>query len=542
MFQTQLVERLRELRLVRALVPQRPRYRYDRAFAPYVMPETISLREDDFPDLRWFGLMLRSQARAAAGSMAIRARQRAPAWLGVRDRLEAVSDAVFAHAPGRIPSGGDAEFAYLRFAGNNPFAVRRARRMDEIPERLRLSDPMMERLLGPGTTLSGRLQRGTLFLATYESLRPGAGALQEGRFVAPVKVLFCEAPEMAASFPVVPLAIECSSGGGAPAVCTPLDGERWIAARKIASAADINESELCVHLARAHYMTVPFAMALRAVFPKHHKLYQFLLPHLRFNMFVDRMAWVQGLRESSGVLVSSLAGTPEWCQSVARSVHQTHSFRQQHFERDLIARGVDEHPVEYPYRDDGRLLWSAIKELVDAFVRQTWPDDGAILEDEALQRFMAELSHPEGGNIKELIEGPRLETREELVEILTQVLFVAGPLHALAHYASAAQLQHVNDNPSWLTANPLAGGKPAEPGEVGALAQYHRVVSTNCRYDQFGDFSRYPLGAREDCREMISRFQERLQSIEEIITERNAHRPAPFIHFLPSRISNGITV
>ena len=41
---------------------------------------------------------------------------------------------------------------------------------------------------------------------------------------------------------------------------------------------------------------------------------------------------------------------------------------------------------------------------------------------------------------------------------------------------------------------------------------------------------------------LVAAFQAELRSIERTIEERNARRFLPFVHFLPSRIPNGITV
>lgn len=523
------------------------RYAYDRSFAPYVVPGAISLAHDDLPDARWFGLMLQSQARALVGATAIRARHRVPSWLvpdRVRRGLSRIADAVVPDAPGRVASAGDSELAWLRFAGTNPFQIRRARRLEDVSRKLRLSDAIVAELLGPGATLTERIARGDVFTVAYDELAVGApDELQAGKWVAPVGALFCHAPGVEAPFPVVPLAIDCAPGrAGSDTVVTPLAGERWSRAKAALGVADVNASELCVHLARAHFMTVPFAIALRRTVPSGHPLRRFLLPHLRFNLFVDRMAWQQGVRGSDGVLVKSLAGSASWSQRVAKSVHAGLSFRDQHFERDLEARGLADHPVEYPYRDDGRLLWGAIRRFAGAWVDATWARDEELGADEVLAAFIAELRDPAGGNVRGLLAGDRLESRDELAEILAQVIFVAGPLHALAHYGSAAQLQHVEDNPSWLVASPLASDAAVRPRELAALAQWRRVVSTNCQYDRLGDFSRHALGRDARSAPFVAAFRDDLASIERTIEERNRRRPGAFIHFLPSRISNGITV
>lgn len=538
---------------------------YDRSFAPYVMPKGLPREAATMPDARWFAKMALGQARSAVGNGMVRLKAALPDVLHegpVGRGIDNVRERLVPAALGRLPTTGDAEFAYQRFAGMNPLVISRVRELGEIPQALQLCDELWGQVMGGGNTftmrvnrpptggaasreLNQRILRGDVFIARYDALRVASESdLQPGKFIAPATALFCYAPEMDTPFPVVPLAIECAVGRpeGERAVFTPISEQRWRSAKQLVGVADINLSELCLHLARAHYMTVPFAIALQRKLPPSHPLHIFMLPHLRFNLFVDRMAWVQGVKHDGGILVRSLGGRARWSQDVARTVYYNHSFREQHFERDLIARGLSDHAVDYPYRDDGRLLWKAIRRFVEGYVRQAYPDNRSVAEDSALQAFVADVTHPEGGNVRGLLAGERLDTQEELTEILTQIIFVAGPLHSLAHYGSAAQLQDVHENPSFLTGNPLSAIGDTAPGPVKAMHQYTRVVSTNCKHDTFGDFSRHALGRDPRAQALITAFQRELEEIEGTIRARNVQRLAPFIHFLPSRVSNGITV
>lgn len=533
---------------------------YDRSFAPYVIPAGSPVGREARPDARWARVMALGQARGLVTELLVRLRARlpfdAPALDGLHARLVPA-------AGGHVPVAGDAELAWHRFAGTNPLLVRRVRDLSEVPATLRLHDGLFEKIMGGGSAFTQRMNRpssspgscralarrvadGDVFIVRHDVLRVRAERdLQPGKFVAPTISLFCHAPEMDSPFPVVPLAIECPVGraDGETSVFTPMSEQRWRAAKQLVGVADIHVAELWLHLARAHFMTVPFAIALHRRLPTSHALFAFLSPHLRFNLFVDRMAWTQGVSETSGVLIRSLAGSAEWSREVARTLYYEASFREQHFERDLAARGLDSHPVEYPYRDDGRLLWAAIERFVASYVDLAYPEESDLAADADVHAFLGEVADPQGGNVRGLFaEGRRVASKDELTQILTQVIFVAGPLHALAHYSSAAQLQYVDESPSWLTGNPLSMSEDTSPGPVVAMHQLTRVIGTNCRHDSLGDFSQHALGRREDCRAVVAAFQSDLASVERAIEARNARRFLPFLHFLPSRIPNGITV
>ncbi len=521
---------------------------YSRVFAPYIVPQGGPLDGVLVPEPRWAALMAMGQLRATVGAGALTVEQhtRGVGWLqGLHQVATRLRAALAPDAVGQIPTEGDAEFAYARLAGTNPLQIRRVRSIGRLPASLRLDDNTLERLTTTRRSLAERAADGDLLLLEYPELAvPDAAALQSGRFVAPVSALFCRAPELDSPFPLAPLAIACPADGfaGEPRTVTPLDGPAWQAAKRMVAVADINTAELVLHLARAHHMITPFAVALRRCLDRQHTLYRFLYPHLRFNLFVDRMAWQAGVRKDSGVLVGSLAGTSAWSQQVAKSLYHNQSFREQQFERDLQARDVADLPIEYPYRDDGRLLVGALERFCRGLVARAYPSDAEVRADAALQRFVADVAAPEGGNVRGLLAGERLETLEELVDLLSQILFVAGPLHALAHYSSAAQLQDAHANPSWLNTNPLQAPERSHPGILGAMAQYRRVISTNVRYGTLGDFADVPFGQDPQWQPLIGELQRELVEIESEIQRRNQQRLAPFVHFLPSRIPNGITV
>ncbi len=527
------------------------KYEYDRAFAPFVFSDGLPMERDALPDARWIRKVVTSQLRGAIATGYSQLRSRLPE--GVRHgppgrALNAVFRRVVPELPGRLPTTGDAEFAYRRFAGINPVTVRRARGMDDVPPRLRLADADFAALVGRGETLAGRLARGDILVQTYDELRGMKPSdLQPGRFVAQGSALFCYAPELDAPFEVVPLAIECPVGraDGVTGVFTPRDGARWDAAKRLIDVADVHVAELCVHLARGHSMLAPFAIAMRRRLSKAHPLREFLLAHLRFNVFVDLFAWRQGVKETDGVLISTLAGRAEWSHAVAKTHHVGRAFRDLAFEADLRARGLDDHPVDYPYRDDGRLLYAAIGEWVRRWTGWAYPSDEAVRADAELRAFVADAESPEGGNLPGILEGDEVGSRDELAALLTELLFWAGPFHCMAHCSIAAHLQAVAENPAFLATNPVAarGGDAREAtGPAREKGQFGRVYSTFARYDRLGDYGRFPLGRRPELQSALADYRRALDAVEAAIAARNATRFAPFIHLEPSRLTNGVTI
>ena len=101
---------------------------YDLSFAPYVLPNGMPLTRNALPDARWAALMMRCQLQgaAAAGYGSVRRRLPVSVRTGRAGRkLESLFRRLVPEAPGRLPTSGDAEFAYQRFAGINPLTIRR---------------------------------------------------------------------------------------------------------------------------------------------------------------------------------------------------------------------------------------------------------------------------------------------------------------------------------------------------------------------------------------------------------------------------------
>ena len=379
--------------------------------------------------------------------------------------------------------------------------------MDDIPRQLQLDDVRLRQLAGSGPGLADRIARGDVFLQSYDFLQVhGSTELQQDKFVAPATVLFCYAPDLSSPFAVAPLAILCASaaGDGEQVVLTPLDEDRWNAAKKLVDVADVHDAELRLHLARTHSMMVPFAMAMHRQLPKNHVVRELLLPHLRFMLFIEFMGWREGVKETSGVLIRSLGGRAEWSHRVTRSVHHDYTFRELGFESDLAARGMDSHAVDYPYRDDGRLLFQAIHRFVTRYIHHCYTSDDAVVADAQLQAFVTDAAAPDGGNVRGLLQGDKLTTRSELIDILSELIFMNGPLHSLCQYSLAAHLQYADVNPAFLRTHPLGpkvstganGTGDAAPTRAQTRDQVVLVHRTNIRYDTLGDYREFALGKR----------------------------------------------
>ncbi|WP_338267911.1 lipoxygenase family protein [Corallococcus caeni] len=91
------------------------------------------------------------------------------------------------------------------------------------------------------------------------------------------------------------------------------------------------------------------------------------------------------IQSSRAVTVASLLDDPDY------------DFTQGMLPRALEQRGVMDPDLDYPYREDARLVWGAIEQWVRAYVGVHDPDNAAVAGDAALQAWAAELVAQDGG-------------------------------------------------------------------------------------------------------------------------------------------------
>lgn len=115
---------------------------------------------------------------------------------------------------------------------------------------------------------------------------------------------------------------------------------------------------------------------------------------------------------------------------------------------------------DYPFANDGLLLWSAIREWIQEYILQYYPNSEAIKYDTELQAWWTEIrtkGHPDKK------EGwPSLENPSDLVEILNIIIWVASCHHAAVNFGQYAYGGYFPNRPSIARDN-----MPTEDGKLG---------------------------------------------------------------------------
>jgi arachidonate 15-lipoxygenase len=149
-----------------------------------------------------------------------------------------------------------------------------------------------------------------------------------------------------------------------------------------------------------------------------------------------------------------------------------------------------------------------------------------------------------------------LNTREQLVEVVAQMIYTAGPLHASVNYG---QYPFAGFAPSVAAAiykaaptgddDPIAGETEClqwfPPLDIALYTVSFVYLLSSIQFDALGHYAsnpQYPHFAHRPAQQALDAFQAALAQAEATIRKRNLERPIPYLFQLPSRVPNSISI
>ena len=159
------------------------------------------------------------------------------------------------------------------------------------------------------------------------------------------------------------------------------------------------------------------------------------------------------------------------------------------------------------------------------------------------------MASPDGGAIRDFGPSPGvIVDRNDLAEILTMVIWTAGPQHAAVNFT---QLEHL----SYLPANPLAGFTDEPRGHDHTLQDWLAnlppldvAVQQLCLFNFLGTVRSTTLGDYEDdfkntpVADGLHGFRLDLSAAEDEIALRNRRRHQTYEYLRPSLIPNSTNI
>lgn len=452
----------------------------------------------------------------------------------------------------------DEVFAYMQVAGPNPLMIEQVGDGDPFVARLtqELPEGGYAKIIGTSDSLAAAVQEGRLYKADYsllEGMKNGTFPDQQKYTYAPLG-LFAVPPQGCSLRNLLPVAIQCQPGADCTGpVFTPLKRESWMVAKTIFQMADVNYHELVSHLGRTHLVIEPFVLATKRILPRTHGLRVLLAPHFEGTVLINYGSHTNLIAKEGGV-DKLLASTIENDGTITVKGAQSHlqNFNEVSFPKLLASRGVTNSAQlpEYPYRDDGFLIWNALHEWVSDYLRLCYTSDAQIVADADLQNWAKELVSHSGGRLENFGEDSSgaIKTLDYLIDTVCSVIFIASAQHAAVNFPQ-------NELMSYAPAFPLAVYSPAPTNPDESMDWMEWLPSLekagdqiklcyllgSVHYTQLGGYSKKQF-TDSKVNAALGKFQNRLKDIEKEITKKNSSRVMPYKFLLPSQIPQSINI
>ena len=505
------------------------------------------------------------QARLGIAKLEQKAKAKAVSVLTVLRRFDKQDDY---HALYRLLGGDaenvgqwrlDAEFGRMRLDGVNPMAIQRL--LDRAPTEL--WEAARRVLSVAGRSIDALFGEKKLYFVEYSDLwhasvqdevrkaKPRKG--RPVRLAAPTCLFWEHGGQL------LPLAIQLKPAGVEEPnpVVTPLHKPAdWQMARAHVAAADAHVHEGYYHLLETHLVNEAVALCMYRQLHPDHPVRQLLTPHYQGTMAINDTARHNLLMvDPPGPIQKAMAAGVTGTLNAARLRYRRWSFTERALDRDLEARGVGDLP-NYHYRDDARAIHAALTRFVRAFLGLWYRDGGDVTGDYELAQFLGEVASPVGGDVPGF--PAKVRTPEELFDLVTHLIFRAGPQHAAVNNGQFDTYGEAANGPGRLHGelpDEIHEGQAhyreadfwkALPTREAAVAQMCMVwvlsLPTQSSILHTGQFPDFDPALSFQAVEAIAALRRRLQAISYQIQERNSGLTVPYRYLDPQNVSRSTDV
>ncbi|VVB00854.1 unnamed protein product [Arabis nemorensis] len=219
----------------------------------------------------------------------------------------------------------------------------------------------------------------------------------------------------------------------------------WNLAKAHVVSHDAGYHQLISHWLRTHCCMEPYIIAANRQLSAMHPIYRLLHPHFRYTMEINARAR-QSLINAGGI-IETCFWPGKYSLELSSDVYdKLWRFDMEGLPADLIRRGlaVEDETAEYggvrltipdyPFANDGLMLWDALKEWVTNYVNHYYPDARLIILDNELQEWWSEVRNIGHGDKKDEPWWPVLKTQDDLIDVVTTIAWVASGHHAAVNF------------------------------------------------------------------------------------------------------------
>lgn len=196
---------------------------------------------------------------------------------------------------------------------------------------------------------------------------------------------------------------------------------------------------------------------------------------------------------------------------------------------------------DYPFANDGLLLWDNIKEWVTDYVNHYYSDPSVVESDHELQAWWTEIRTVGHADKKDEPWWPNLKTPKDLIQILSTIIWVTSGHHAAVNFGQYAYGGYFPNRPTIArTIMPNEDPSPEEwkefikkpekallkcyPSQLQAtrVMAVLDILSTHSPDEEYIGEMMEPSWAEDPViKAAFERFTQRMKKLEKIIDERN---------------------
>ncbi|KAK9068665.1 hypothetical protein SSX86_012780 [Deinandra increscens subsp. villosa] len=326
----------------------------------------------------------------------------------------------------------------------------------------------------------------------------------------------------------------------------------WKLAKVHVLAHDTGYHQLVSHWLRTHCCTEPYIIATNRQLSKMHPIHNLLHPHFRYTMEINALAR-ESLINSGGVIETGFSPGKYSIEMSSVVYGQVWRFDHEALPADLIARGMavedPESPhglklsiEDYPYANDGLVLWDIIKDWVTDYVNHYYPKENLVESDEELQAWWTEIRTMGHADKKDEPWWPVLKTPKDLIGIITTIIWVASGHHAAVNFgqydyagyipnrATIARVKMPCEDPTddeWEAfkrrpENELLSTFPSQVQGSKIMAVLDVLSNHSPDEEYIGSCMELTFEANPQIKAAYERFAGKLKELEGIIDGRNA--------------------
>ncbi|KAL2487971.1 Lipoxygenase 2 [Forsythia ovata] len=326
----------------------------------------------------------------------------------------------------------------------------------------------------------------------------------------------------------------------------------WRLAKAHVLAHDSGYHQLVSHWLRTHCCVEPYIIATNRHLSAMHPIHRLLHPHLRYTMEINALSR-ELLINADGTIEKSFFPYKYSIEISSVVYDQLWQFDLQALPADLISRGMAvEDPTalyrlkltieDYPYANDGLLIWDAIEKWVTKYVTYYYSEEEDVNSDNELKAWWTEIRTVGHGDKKDEPGWPKLNTPKHLIGILTNMIWIASGHHAAVNFGQYDFAGYFPNQPTIARTNmPTEDPNDSEkeeflkrpeefllkcfPSQVQAklvMAILHALSSHSPDEEYLGQTIQPYWKEDDDINNIFKEFSGKLKEIEGIIDARNA--------------------